>query len=121
MNAEDVDIAGDGIDGGRRPRRAVGRDIAQPEINLLFPDQFAGIGIQADQALLQRLADTAGGEDVDMVAVDDGGRAAADWRFPCEVFTGRRPGGGKVLFRRAAVAVWPPPIDPIGKKGRCYK
>ena len=53
-DAERVDVAGFGIGGRRRPADAVRRHVALEDVELVFPDHLAGVGVERHHALLQR-------------------------------------------------------------------
>src|SRR6185295_19634469 len=50
-DAERVDVAGVRIGGGRGPADAMRRDVALKDVELVFPDDLAGVGVERHHAL----------------------------------------------------------------------
>ena len=90
-DAERVDVAGLRIGGRRGPADAVRRHVALEDVELVFPDDLAGVGVERHHALLQLRAAAGRVLDVDAVAHHDRRRAAAVGNAPQEVLAVERP------------------------------
>ena len=75
--AERVDVAGLRIGRGRGPADAVRRHVALEQVELVFPDHLAGVGVERHHALLQVRAAAGRVLHVDAIAHDDRRRASA--------------------------------------------
>src|SRR5690349_10407188 len=92
------------------------RYVAQVNVEAMFPDHLAGIGVEAHHALLLGLALTSGVLQVDAIAHDDRRRAPAVRSFPGKIVTGWGPLHRKILFVGDAIARWPTPFGPIARR-----
>jgi hypothetical protein len=117
-NAEDVDVAGLAVHGGGGPADAVGGHVRVVDVEARLPDPGAGVGVQADDALLHRVLVADRRVNVEPVAEDHRAGARAVGRLPGQVLTRRRPAGRQVLFARTAVLVGPPPVRPVVFRSR---
>ena len=54
LTPNDVDVAGFGIGGGRRPGHAVRRHVALIDVELVLPEQLAGVGVEAHERVPAR-------------------------------------------------------------------
>src|SRR5262249_15472465 len=111
--SENVDVAGSGIAGRRRPGDAAGRHRAFINIQAAFPHDLSRVGIQTHNAFLHRLSGACGIEQEDAPAHDDWRRASSIWSFPQKVLAGWRPFAWQSRLMRDAVAPWTSPIRPI--------
>src|SRR5689334_21338669 len=89
------------------------RDVAEVNVEAMFPEQFAGVSVETHQPFLLRLARAGGVLQVHMIADDDRRRATTVWSFPGEILSGWRPLGRKIRFSGDAVAGWSTPIRPV--------
>src|ERR1043165_3802359 len=89
------------------------RHVAEVNVEAMFPQQLAGIGVKAHDALLLRLALARDGLQVNVIAHPGRRGASAVRNFPREVLAGWGPFLGQVLFIRDAVARWPAPVGPV--------
>ena len=115
-DAQRVDVAGLGIGGGRRPADAVRRHVALKDVELVFPDHLAGVGVERHDALLQLGAAAGRVLDVDAVAHDDRRRASAVRRAPQEILAVERPLLDQPRFGGAAVAIRPARFGPVAER-----
>ena len=115
-DAQRVDVAGLGIGGGRGPAHAVRGDVALEDVELVFPDDLAGVGVERHDALLQRLAGAGRVLHVDAVAHDDRSGAAAVRGAPQEVLAVQRPLLDQALFVRGPVAMRTARFRPVSQR-----
>jgi len=115
-NAECVDVARLGVGGGGGPADAVRRDVALKDVELVFPDRLAGVGIQAHDAFLEIGAASGRVLHVDAIAQDDRRRAAAVRHAPQKVLAVQRPLLGQSGFLRHAVTIRAAHLGPVAER-----
>ena len=114
--AERVDVAGLRIGGGGRPAHTMGGDVALKDVELVFPDHPAGIGVERHHSFLERGAAARRVLDVDAIAHHDRRRAAAVRRAPQEILAVERPPVDEAGFRRDAVAMRTSRLGPVAER-----
>ncbi len=112
-DSEGVDIAGFGIDGGGGPAYAVGGGVALKDVEFVFPDHLAGVGIEAHDALLLVSSAAGGVLHVQVIAHEDRSGAAAEGGSPEEVFTFEGPLFGQAFLLGDAVAIGAALVGPV--------
>ncbi len=80
-----VDVAGFGISGWRGPAHAMGGHIALKDVELVFPDDLARVGVERHDTFLQRRPATRRVLYVDAISHDDRRRSAAKRRAPQQI------------------------------------
>ena len=105
----------------RRPTDAMWRHVAKVNIQAMLPEKFSGVGVEAHQAFLQRLAFTGRILEIDSISHNDRRRATAIGRLPCKVVTTRGPLHGKIFFRGDTITCRSAPFGPIARARRARK
>src|SRR6185369_2117272 len=114
-DAEHVDVSRRRISDRRGPADAMWWHVAQVDVEAMFPQEFAGVRVEAHDTFLQRLALARGVLKINVIAHDDWCGATTVRRPPGEVLTAGRPFDWQVLFSGDAVAIWSAPFGPITK------
>src|SRR5262249_56318588 len=96
---------------------AVGRHVALKQVELVLPEQLAGVGVEALDPLLLGFALAGGVLDVKVIAEDDRRGAAAVGGFPRQVLAGQGPFLGQALLLGHAGTGGAAPVGPIGGGG----
>ncbi len=119
--ADGEDVSGRGIDDGRGPGDPVRRDVAREDVVPVFPEELAGVGVEAHQTLLHLCALARGVLEVEVIAKDHGPGAPAVRRLPRQVLACWRPGRDEVGLGRDAGVRRPAPVRPVcpAQQGRC--
>ena len=90
--------------------------IALIQVEFVFPEQLAGVGVEAHEALLLGFARAGGVFEVQMIAEHDGSGAAAIGRFPGQALAIERPFFGQAFLAGDAVAIGSAPVRPVAHR-----
>ena len=109
----DKDVARRRVRDRGGPAHAVRRYVAQVDVHPTLPQELARLDIETHDALLQVRALSSRVLQIEVVAENDGRRAAAMRNPPGEIIAIARPARRKAGLRGMAVSARPPPIRPI--------
>ena len=115
----------DGACGGvgreRSPAEPARRDVGEEDAERSFPNELAGVRIEALDAFdFGRLRGVGPVDDVELTAHHERGGAAAEGLLPLEVALAHGTeveGGRETRFLRLARLFGPAPVDPVGSRG----
>jgi hypothetical protein len=114
--AERVDVARLGVGRGRRPADAVRWRIALEDVELVFPDDLAAVGVERHHPFLQGIAAPRGILHVDAVPHDDRRRTAAVGHAPQEVLAVQLKRARQSRLWRGAVACGSSHLGPVTRR-----